>query len=386
MARYTNTTRVPWSRFPGSLLFGLVATVQWVALAEAGPAGEQADGERLRVVMIAEEADADASTGAIAAVSAQLSDIDVELRIAWVPEFAEALRAQYAEMRRIAIEHDAALAFWVDVSMTEEVFLYIAEPGGGRILVRSVEFTEETGASRFDVLAIIVRNVVEAITEGGEIGVRPPAQVEPQPQPPPPEPPVAPTFDPPVVEPEEQEPGPGVEGVLELQAAYAVSVYDREPTWLHGARVGIAVAVADWLWIGAAYRIQPPFDKSNELVDMEFRPHPFEVGLSARVNVENIVFDAGILVLNDPLSWSVRSKSPGISPESERFRWLVAAAPCVSVAWSPYGFYRFFVAASADIYFNESPSVVSMSSGQVDVTEPLQVRPYVQIGAAFVLR
>jgi hypothetical protein len=63
----------------------------------------------------------------------------------------------------------ALTVFWLDTSLGEQLFLYIAEPGGGRVLVRTVEAADET--ERLESMALIVRSTVEALLAGGHLGI-----------------------------------------------------------------------------------------------------------------------------------------------------------------------------------------------------------------------
>ncbi|MDD5307285.1 MAG: hypothetical protein PHU25_08185 [Deltaproteobacteria bacterium] len=337
-----------------------------------------------RLVMVASEQDTGEVEKTFAAIRAQMSDMNVNLTLTRVPVFFGTLREQYETVRQVAERSRARLTFWIDLSVEDRVFLYIAEPGGGRVLVRAVEPETDETLGRVDVIAIIVRTVAEAIIEGGEIGVtRPQPEAARPPPSPPPKPPVLPPDSGPKRREKPQPSAP--RDLLEIAGAYVGSLYDKEPTWRSGASVGLAGRVSERFWVKAAYRIEAPIRKANDLVSVEFSPHPFEVGAFLRLGPSKVAVDLGIALVNDPLTWSLRTKDVSVRPERNRFRWLVAACPSVTVGWAPYGIYRFFLTVSADIYFNESPSVVEASERDVKVIDPLDVRPTVLAGVAFVI-
>lgn len=150
------------------LVFVLAATAM-MALTANGDTGT----DRSRILMIVSKAETAASEKAIRSIKAQLSDLEIDFQVVWIEKHSGHFRDQTDVSKRLAEKHNATIVFWSDLSVGNQVFLYVSEPGGGRILVRSIPFENDEQGDRFDVIALIVRTTVEAITGGGQIGVSP---------------------------------------------------------------------------------------------------------------------------------------------------------------------------------------------------------------------
>lgn len=366
---------------------------------------------KVRLLMIAAESETGASQKTIHSLKAQLSDLDIDFQVAWIPTLEPDLHKQADITERLAEQYNASIVFWSDLLTGERIFLYVSEPGGGRILVRSVSFEDSERGDRFSVIALIVRTAVEAIVEGGHIGVTRGApnglgdsSLYSMPRP----------SKTPVTEPGKtatpDEASPASDAVkrqsdesagprrhsrkgrvdssrLNLAAAYLLSVYSPTTRLAHGARLALAVRVNRWGRIHMAYRVQIPIDVESELAAMTLRHHPFELGFSARFEMGRLYLDIGAGIVNDPLTWKVSSVGAArIAPMADRFRWLVGASPFVRASWSPLSVFKLYLALAADIYFNESPSYVERVNGdEAIIVDPFTVRPHCQLGVIFFL-
>ncbi|MCP4601149.1 MAG: hypothetical protein GY847_11595 [Proteobacteria bacterium] len=329
-----------------------------------------------KITMIALREQNDDFQAVIEILEAQLSDLDVEFNIEWIEAFTGGLRTQAEVAKDLGEKTGARVVFWADLSVDDQIFLYFAEPGGKRILVRTIEFEQDQQDGRLEVMAVIVRTVIEAIAKDGEIGVTSPVEKqEPKPTLPPD----------PVPEPPPKQTLPDSKHQFGLSAAYGLTMYDLSPFFIHGARLATGLCIAGWADLFVAYRFQIPFEAENDLIAMELRPHPFEVGFAGRIKFKNFYVDIGAAILNDLLSWSVRSKiGDKIEPMEGTFRWLVAASPFAKLSWSPSNTYKLYFSIGADAYFNETPSTVKRTNGDKEtVVDPMHVKLYLQIGAMF---
>jgi hypothetical protein len=146
----------------GWLLTGLVwlPTHGWARAPERVAAPRRAPSKR-SVVMLAARNQANASKELHQAVSGQLSDASVALELHWVSRFAARPPAQLAQARKIAKGRRIVVVFWCDLSAKGEIFLYLVEPGKGRLIMRSV--AQAGGGGRAESVAIIVGMSVRAI-------------------------------------------------------------------------------------------------------------------------------------------------------------------------------------------------------------------------------
>jgi hypothetical protein len=374
-------------------------------------ANADADSGKIRILMMASKAETKASTAQIRAVRAQLSDLGIDFQVAWTQTNSSDLHVQAEISEQLAKEYNATMVFWSDLLIGERVFLYVSEPGGGRILVRSISFEDKNQADRFEVIAVIVRSVAEAIAGGGHIGVS--SQVSASPaasgllaHP-------SPVIDPQIPAASQSQPSRPAESAdaphrrntadvdahqnssansaaparIELAAAYGLTLYSSTQRFIHGVRAALAVRVNRWGRLFWAYRVQIPFEVKNDLVTMKLRHHPFEIGFSRRFELGSLYLDLGAAVINDPLTWQVKpADTSRVAAAGDRFRWLVGVTPFVQLSWLPLRVFKLYLAIAADIYFNESRSFVERTNGdKAAVVDPFKARPQLQLGAVFFL-
>ncbi|MDD5309957.1 MAG: hypothetical protein PHU25_21785 [Deltaproteobacteria bacterium] len=324
-------------------------------LAVAALSSSAAAEDRPGVVMIAPgKADA-VSEDASAAVKGQLSDLPVSFQVVRIDSWPPDLPSQIGLARSVARDTRASTVFWVDLSVPDQVFLYLSEPGGGRTLVRNIESRGERTEGRVEAMAVIVRTAVTALLEGGEIGVH-------APPPPPPEP---------------ERPG-----MLEASVSYGLSFYSDEALLVHGARIGASVLPAEWARLFAAYRIEVPFRIENEQVAMDISPHPLEIGFAIRWRYGSVTLDGGAAFLSDWITWSASPKSDDVLATSPKSRWRGGISPFVLLGWSPVVFSMFYISVSIDALINEKKYVVRAGGGDIEVADPWSARPYFQAGVA----
>ena len=192
--------------------------------------------------MIASKAEAKESEKAIRSIRAQLSDLDIDFQVVWIQNHSGYFRDQTNLSERLSEQHNATIVFWSDLSIKDQVFLYLSEPGGGRILVRSIPFENDEQGDRFDVISLIVRSVVEAISKGGQIGVSSPAPSAPVPSAP------VPSAPPPslkAADTRDSQGGSTTSKRFSISAAYGLTLYSETKLFIHGVRLASAARVIE---------------------------------------------------------------------------------------------------------------------------------------------
>jgi hypothetical protein len=388
-------------------------------------ANANSDSGNVRILMIASRAETQTSEEAIRAIQAQLSDLDIDLTVFWTPSYNRDLPVQADTAEQLAKQNNATMVFWCDFLVGKRVFLYVSEPGGGRILVRKVSFDDKNQRDRFLVMAVILRSVVEAIADGGHIGISPggvgssaaanlpkndspvtdsgiSVDSESQPTGPPEPPSDTPQGHGPSEPPSDTPQGHGPSELdahpnrtekivaparIDMSAAYGLTLYSPSRRFTHGVRTALGVRVSRFGRLFLGYRIQIPFEVTSDLVSMALRHHPFEVGLSRRFESGSLYLDLGAALVNDPLTWQVTDfNTSRVAAEKDRFRWLIGVSPFVELNWLPSSVFKFNIALAADIYFNESRSFVERNNGdRTTVVDPYRVRPQVRLGVIFFL-
>lgn len=338
--------------------------------------------------MLAPKVRRDDSDRLLGALRGQVSDLPVALTVEWRSFTPLSLAILSSDAEETAARHGAVLVFWLDPSSgSNELILVLCEARAQHILIRRIGCDGPVDEICAESAAFVVRAAIGAILGGGEIGIRLPAppqpEVEPEPKPEPqPEPPPEPPVEPQVEAPMGEEPSQ----LLEFSASYNLAMYSSEHISIHGVRVATALRLVEWAGAFVAYRLELPFQVENDLMTLELRPRPVELGVRVKKELGRYTFGGGVAAVFDFLSWSIHEKSDQIElrkPPTVRFVPGISPFFCVGIA--PGDNWTLFAAAHAEVYFLKKSFVANTESGSEKLGEPWTVRPVFQLGASFVL-
>jgi hypothetical protein len=138
-----------------------------LVLALARPAAGQPIGSRF---VLTYDPRSERQQQALAAVRAHLQGLSVELvteSIAPDRDFAARLAASGA----LATSHSALGTFSIEQGADRSILVFFTEPGGSATLVRRLPTSELDHRVAIEQAAIVVRSLVEALLEGGRVGV-----------------------------------------------------------------------------------------------------------------------------------------------------------------------------------------------------------------------
>lgn len=309
------------------------------------------------VVVIAERHRGDLTGKLLEAVQGHLLDLPVALKIEWVESMEESLRSKVRLARQAALRNDAVTVFWADISSPEQIFLYLSHPAGERILIRDLGGENESEASRLETLGIIVRTSVEAILEGGTIGIHPPPR-------------------------EVKETEREIHDWLVLNVAYGLGPLTTGAL-THGPNFGLATYIKRRWRIFAGYRFILPEHYTNAGIHLELRPHVIELGSGVKWTWNKLHLFTDLALLANFVTADSTATAGELSAKSPRPDWQLGLGPSMAFAWSPYRFATIFLTITLDIYFNQPEYVVEDVTGFRKVVSPWKVRPFIQIGSAF---
>jgi hypothetical protein len=112
-------------------------------------------------------------------IDGQVADLDVAL----VPDRSAPLAAsddqRFARARALARRHRARVVVWFAGAGPDGVRIYVAEPGRDTLFARRVATAD--ASARAEAVAIVVRSTLQALAQGGEIGVKVPRPAAPPP-------------------------------------------------------------------------------------------------------------------------------------------------------------------------------------------------------------
>jgi hypothetical protein len=317
-----------------------------------------------KVVVIVSRTDMEMSKKTIDVVHGQLGDLPVVLVTEWVIKFPDGLRSQVNQARHLAEQNGAITVFWADLSMPEQIFLYISKPRGERILIRNIGTAGGSVEARLEMLAIIVRNSVRAILEGGEIGIARPREGA-------------------------EDLKGATKSTLETGISYGFAPYSDGNNWLHGVRINLSYMANKWARIFLAYRVLFPVRVVDEHLSLEISSHPIEAGFAVRWRINDWQLSLGAAFFVDLVTVDVTSRSDSLTVEQPSIRALTGISPLLRVAWSPTRFVAVFFATQLDTVFNQ-PKYVYQSEGTDDSTydtiiSPWVVRPFIHLGVTFTI-
>jgi len=274
-------------RSPASLACGL-------ALLACAAAAAGQDGPPVVRMLFSREQAID-SGAVMEAVRAQLSDLEVRLEAREVEGLSGSALARQISAAERETTAGVLAAFWFDFGAEGSVHLFLAGPGGERVLVRRLEASQATG--RAEGLAIIVRASVAAMLQGGRIGISVEEAVAMEDRPrepaPPPPPPGAP---PPAADDDDDEPS------LSMGVAYSYHARSDDQPAISGLWLGLELRVAGRLSVLAGYTVLANVEAGNDLATLKLAGHPVDFGLGAR-------FPAGPLELGGALSMVVDNET-----------------------------------------------------------------------------
>lgn len=269
---------------------------------ESSSGPRNASGSRV-VVMIAARSQEIAARELHRAVGAQLSDAPVSLALHWVESLGKDLRSELLQARRLARGKGVAVVFWCDLQGSDDVYLYLSEPGGGRLLVRAVP--QGKPSARAESLAIIVGASVRAFLQAGSakgpgVGSGPAA--------PPARPPSGKGYgpsgparaqlgaresrpssdgatagsregpEPTAAGPFLVRPGPRRPPRLSLEFGYALGTYNRDNAPLHGARLALTWHLGSKLSLFVSYRVSQSILGRAGSTEVELQRNPIALG------------------------------------------------------------------------------------------------------------
>lgn len=333
-----------------------LSALLWVLAVPAPAAGQ---GRSAAVVMLAERPDGDASRAVIRAVEAQLSDVSATLEVRWTDALGTDLPAQIAAAEAVARESEAVAVFWCDLGRADRIYLYFAAPRGGRVLVRELAGSGPGGLA--EALAIIVRNSVEAVLAGGEVGeIVPPPAGRDQP---------SAGSDPPPAGPRQEDER------LALAVAYRLEVLSTADPAEHAAELVLSLRLHVHVALAAGYSIAAPLRAEGRGVLLEVRRHPAWIGLRGSWHAGRLRLGAGLDFQADLATDEARALAQGVAVPEKGWEVEPALVPSLRAGVPLARRVELFLAAGAGIALRRARYVVDTADGPVEILATWPVRP-----------
>jgi hypothetical protein len=353
-----------------------------LALVLARPAAGQPIGSRF---VLTYDPSSERQQQALAAVRAHLRGLSVELvteAAAQDRDFAERLAASGA----LATSHSALGTFSIEQGADRSILVFFTEPGGSATLVRRLPTSELDDRVAIEQAAIVVRSLVEALIEGGHLGVvaegtesaapargEAPASPESTRRPrnsdaaastPPESSPSTLTTEP------RPAPGDAASRRFFVFLGYAGAYAGSELSWQQGASVGARWLFAPTAYFGARYTLIPPseVDTPAARISLTRRPAELLFGYAAGTWV---LANLELSALFEQTSRETLATDAAFEPTRASSHWSFGIGPRAGAMWAPWRVLRVAVRAGAD-FMVAQPTYTTVEQ---TVAAPARVRP-----------
>jgi hypothetical protein len=277
----------------------------------------------------------------------------------------------------LASEHHARIVFLAQFTAPDSATLYVALPDTGTTLVRHIALTAESPEGRYELIAVIIRGIVTAMTSGGEIGVHIPEVPKPN------------------TPPEEQPPteGPPPTGAVctdlpsqrsrfTFRAGYGLSIASLDFPMVHQARLGVAGAFGP-LVAFLAYRLVVPFVNTDTYLTLYLSPHPIELGFGIQKSFGDFDVQITLAPVVNILSWEIATNNVGATARKQRRTFWVALSPSLIVDWRLTCQMSLYIGISADIYVYQTVFEIQQDDDKRPYLSLWKASPLFQLGLRF---
>jgi hypothetical protein len=321
---------------------------------------------------------------ALAAVRAHLRGLSVELlteSVAQDRDLAERLAASGA----LATSHSALGTFSIEQGADRSILVFFTEPGGSATLVRRLPTSELDDRVAIEQAAIVVRSLVEALLEGGRLGVvakgaessapprgKAPASPESTRQPrksdatastPPESSPSPFTTEPPA-------PGEAASHRFFVFLGYAGAYAGSELSWQQGASASARWLFAPTAYFGARYTLIPSseVDTPAARISVTRRPAELLFGYAAGTRV---LANLELSALFEQSSRETLATDAAFEPTRASSHWSFGMGPRAGAMLAPWAALRVAVRAGVDFMVAQP----TYTTAEQTVAAPARVRP-----------
>jgi hypothetical protein len=241
----------------------------------------------------------------------------------------------------------------IDPGSPGEWVVSFTEPAIDTTLVRRIRFKPQAKGVALEEAAIVVRSMVEAMLDGGHVGIARPA---------------------PAGEEASRTPGPrGPRRGIAVTGGYLGTTFAEGLGWQSGAQFGVRWQ-SSVLYAGLTYAIFGPMEASAYGITLDLRRHPGSVvlGYEGATRLAPIV-EVGLMV--DYVTRRT-TDAEGFDPRPDDRRWSFGVGVAAGVSWSVLPRFRLMAQAGADWMANSYDYVAPPNT----ILRASQVRPKAMVG------
>jgi hypothetical protein len=313
------------------------------------------------------------------ALTAQLSGGAAELVFARFTAQAAPLRQQMQEATALAKTHNAAGVFWLDAQSSGEWLLYLADPGGDRMLVRRIEVESGAIAAGVEAVGVITRQSSDALLAGGTIGMqtlaapgnpKPPNDLQPPPD----------STAPPRAK--DRPPRPSLSG-LSFSVGYAGDLPGKQVGWQSGLALSVAYRFSPGIYVDAGYTFLRAVDVASDPIVLRLTRSPVHIEGGYAFGHGRLVPSLGGRATVEILGRRAFSTSGTFIQTPDSTRAVVLLSPRIRVEYAFSSTLAAYLSGGVDFALNSFSFVSRVAGPDRVLLEPLEIRPSIELGLSF---
>ena len=309
-----------------------------------------------RTIVLTFDAASETQKQAITAIRAHVSDLAVEV-VTVSAARDDGLDHRLAASGTLAATRHALGTFGIDVAEDGSLLIFFTEADGETMLIRRLPPKREGSRVTLEHAAIVVRSLVEALLDGGNIGIAPGAGRSFGPKSKEVTPNTVPGAQPTVPVLSDRSTSARADRRTEahavsqrpvVTAGYTTTEFASEVAWQSGFSAGAHWLVTPTLYAGARYTFFPDLTYATTDAVVLIGRHPLELLVGYR-ETGRVGLNAEIGVVADRVTRTTIRTAEALRATAPDARWLLAVAARGGFSWSPWSPLRASMRFGADL-------------------------------------
>ncbi len=311
------------------------------------------------VVLIGEQSQEELTARLARAIEVQLLDLDVRFLVHRVAQLESTLPAQSELAARVAERERALLVLWCDLSTSDDVFLYLSEASGGRVLARRVTAAGSVPEGRFEAIALIVRTGAEAMSRGSRIGIGADAGVSPE---------------------------PGSDEPWMLELGYALRGFAGEVSPNHAARLSLLAPLTGPWSLVTGYCVRPGIHLEDPEASLYLASHDLRLGLAREHRSGRYSLGGRVMAEGSLLRWQAEVHTAALRATPQRSAFTLGAVLESSIALSVQPWVRLGVHPGVVVLLLNQAYDLELAGQHRLLLSPWRLQPYLALDLSVHLR
>lgn len=342
-------------------------------------------------IILTFDASSEAQKQAIAAIRAHVSGLPAEVVIVPV-EHQRTLDSRLAAAGSLAASRQALGTFHIEIEPDGTLLIFFTEAGAEATLIRRLPPNRQGVRVALEQAAIVVRSLVEALLEGGSVGIAPEAgragsaenaeasaELHSSPERSSAASALSNHKNPPSQSGSQAAPeAASVRPRVAITAGYTATDFASVMPWQSGFSAGLQWLATPVAYAGARYTFFPTYTATTEDAVVAVARRPIEALVGYRA-ASPLALNGEVGLLVDAARRTTVSTAESLRPTSPSSRWMVSLAARAGFSWSPWSRLRASLRAGAD--FVLTPYAYKIDSA-VAAPSPHWIRPRMELELA----